>query len=113
MTQTPPSDADARRSIAPVICYPVDTLPAAPVAEYAAAFASAKIVSTATAAPRDAAAIHVPAGHMLRIASVGGAQVGDLNLFNANDLNERFYSCLLYTSPSPRDKRQSRMPSSA
>ena len=24
-----------------------------------------------------------------------------------------FYSCLLYTSPSPRDKRQSRMPSSA
>ena len=24
-----------------------------------------------------------------------------------------FYTCLLYTSPSPRDKRQSRMPSSA
>ena len=26
---------------------------------------------------------------------------------------ERIYLCLLYTSPSPRDKRQSRMPSSA
>ena len=26
---------------------------------------------------------------------------------------ERLCSCLLYTSPSPRDKRQSRMPSSA
>ena len=25
----------------------------------------------------------------------------------------KWYSCLLYTSPSPRDKRQSRMPSSA
>ena len=25
----------------------------------------------------------------------------------------RGYDCLLYTSPSPRDKRQSRMPSSA
>ena len=25
----------------------------------------------------------------------------------------RYYRCLLYTSPSPRDKRQSRMPSSA
>ena len=25
----------------------------------------------------------------------------------------RFNGCLLYTSPSPRDKRQSRMPSSA
>ena len=27
--------------------------------------------------------------------------------------NPRSYCCLLYTSPSPRDKRQSRMPSSA
>ena len=27
--------------------------------------------------------------------------------------NTSIYSCLLYTSPSPRDKRQSRMPSSA
>ena len=26
---------------------------------------------------------------------------------------KRNYNCLLYTSPSPRDKRQSRMPSSA
>ena len=26
---------------------------------------------------------------------------------------ENIYTCLLYTSPSPRDKRQSRMPSSA
>ena len=26
---------------------------------------------------------------------------------------ETFLACLLYTSPSPRDKRQSRMPSSA
>ena len=28
------------------------------------------------------------------------------------EVNDR-YTCLLYTSPSPRDKRQSRMPSSA
>ena len=28
-------------------------------------------------------------------------------------IRERFTSCLLYTSPSSRDKRQSRMPSSA
>ena len=27
--------------------------------------------------------------------------------------DEQIYDCLLYTSPSPRDKRQSRMPSSA
>ena len=29
------------------------------------------------------------------------------------NLNEPIKTCLLYTSPSPRDKRQSRMPSSA
>ena len=28
-------------------------------------------------------------------------------------LDDMIWSCLLYTSPSPRDKRQSRMPSSA
>ena len=28
-------------------------------------------------------------------------------------LEHMIYHCLLYTSPSPRDKRQSRMPSSA
>ena len=36
---------------------------------------------------------------------------------NNNDTVEKttilLYPCLLYTSPSPRDKRQSRMPSSA
>ena len=31
----------------------------------------------------------------------------------AKDLDWQIFSCLLYTSPSPRDKRQSRMPSSA
>ena len=34
-------------------------------------------------------------------AATEGVQVADI------------YPCLLYTSPSPRDKRQSRMPSSA
>ena len=29
------------------------------------------------------------------------------------DIQEELMDCLLYTSPSPRDKRQSRMPSSA
>ena len=30
-----------------------------------------------------------------------------------NELMARFFNCLLYTSPSPRDQRGSRMPSSA
>ena len=35
--------------------------------------------------------------------------------FNSVDVSgdEEMSTCLLYTSPSPRDKRQSRMPSSA
>ena len=36
----------------------------------------------------------------------------DLSLLN-EERKEAFVNCLLYTSPSPRDKRQSRMPSSA
>ena len=30
-----------------------------------------------------------------------------------DSMDPQLYLCLLYTSPSPRDKRQSRMPSSA
>ena len=40
----------------------------------------------------------------------------DLRHFKKNTLNTTIImgrACLLYTSPSPRDKRQSRMPSSA
>ena len=37
---------------------------------------------------------------------------GNRNLL-LEDPNGVFTTCLLYTSPSPRDKRQSRMPSSA
>ena len=45
-----------------------------------------------------------------------GISIGDDVLIAANctiaPVNHQ-YCCLLYTSPSPRDKRQSRMPSSA
>ena len=37
----------------------------------------------------------------------------DLDLDNTRGILHRGGTCLLYTSPSPRDKRQSRMPSSA
>ena len=33
--------------------------------------------------------------------------------FLPTELLQWFYSCLLYTSPSPRDRQKSRMPSSA
>lgn len=87
-----PDDADARRAIRPVICYPNDTLPPAPMAIYEAARATLHPVAEVIAPPRDAACFRVPAGHFFRIHSVEGPQVGDLNLWNANDLSERFYS---------------------
>ena len=46
---------------------------------------------------------------LLRGLNSSGADVLDLGITTTGVL----YSCLLYTSPSPRDKRQSRMPSSA
>ena len=42
----------------------------------------------------------------------GDAWIRFLRARNGN-INKAFKICLLYTSPSPRDKRQSRMPSSA
>ena len=89
--QTPP-DADARRAVPPVICYPTDTLPVPDMARYAALAKDMQKVSEVIAPPRDAACFTVPAGHIFRISSVEGSQVGDLNLWNANDLSERFYS---------------------
>jgi uncharacterized protein YcgI (DUF1989 family) len=41
---------------------------------------------------REARTFEVPAGHFFRIVSVEGPQVGDMNLWNADNLKERFYS---------------------
>eukprot|EP01017_Pseudomicrothorax_dubius_P026471 TRINITY_DN2955_c0_g1_i3.p1 TRINITY_DN2955_c0_g1~~TRINITY_DN2955_c0_g1_i3.p1 ORF type:complete len:431 (-),score=124.02 TRINITY_DN2955_c0_g1_i3:35-1327(-) len=49
-----------------------------------------------------------PQGRPMRMMEINGDQL-KLNDISAED----FYSCLLYTSPSPRDRQKSRMPSSA
>ena len=87
-----PPDADARRAIPPVICYPDDSLPPPDLALYAASLARARLVETVTVPPREAACFRVAAGQLFRIRSVDGPQVGDLNLWNAADLSERFFS---------------------
>lgn len=87
-----PQDAHARKSIKPIVCYPIDTLPAYDSSLYAGARADMKLIDKVTVAPRDAETFHVPAGHLFRITCPEGPQVGDLNLWNTNDLNERFFS---------------------
>ena len=94
--QTPetiaPADGAARKAVAPVICYPVEGLPPAPLSLYQAARRSLQPVGDVLVPPREARCFQVPRGHFFRIRSVEGPQVGDLNLWNAADLGERFYS---------------------
>jgi uncharacterized protein len=89
---TEPQDADARRTIRPVICYPVDTLPRPDLSAYQAARDGWEKVDEVIVPPREASCFHVPAGSFFRIVSIEGPQVGDLNLWSADDVNERFFS---------------------
>ncbi|MBK4215251.1 DUF1989 domain-containing protein [Paracoccus caeni] len=88
---TPPADADARRAIAPVTCYPTESLPPVDLAAYRAARDGWQMISETIVPPREARCFDIPAGHFFRIISTEGPQVGDLNLWSA-DLTERFYS---------------------
>lgn len=88
----PPADADARRAVVPVICYPTGSLPKPGLARYVAAFATARPEAQITVAPRTASAFRVRAGQFFRISCPEGAQVGDLNLFSADNPDERFFS---------------------
>ena len=91
MVDAPP-DAEARRAIAPVICYPTETLPQPDLALYAAARAGARKVAEVIVPPREARVFEARAGQFFRISSIEGPQVGDLNLHNLHDLTERFFS---------------------
>ncbi len=91
MTQIP-ADAEARRAAPPVLTYTVDQLPAVDAAFYARARDGMTLVDTITVPPRDARPFRVAAGQLFRIVSTKGPQVGDLNLWNAADLSERFFS---------------------
>ncbi|MFT3973125.1 MAG: DUF1989 domain-containing protein [Amaricoccus sp.] len=87
-----PEDAAARRALAPVVCYPAGTLPEVDLAGCLAALDGAARVDMVMVPPREARCFMAPAGHFFRIVSVGGPQVGDLNLWNARDMAERFFS---------------------
>ena len=89
---TPPPDAAGRRMAPPVLTYSVEQLPSFDAEFYNAARAELSNVAELMVLPREAMAFEVPARHFFRIVSVEGPQVGDLNLWNAHDLTERFYS---------------------
>jgi uncharacterized protein YcgI (DUF1989 family) len=112
---TPPPDAAARRRATAVVSYAVGQLPQFDAAFYNAARFGMTKISELIVSPRDARAFSVPAGHFFRIVSVEGPQVGDLNLWNAHDLSERFFSgktrALHATHVSTGDRLWSTLPS--
>ncbi|MBV8791057.1 MAG: DUF1989 domain-containing protein [Pseudolabrys sp.] len=87
-----PADADARRRKPAVVVYPTDTLPLRDLDVLETVRKNLKKIDEIIVPPRDARAFRVPQGHFFRIISIEGPQVGDLNLWNANDLSERFFS---------------------
>lgn len=89
---SPPADADARRAASPVICYPERAVPAPDMARYRAVRERLKLGGELIVPPREAGTFRIPAGTFFRIVSVDGPQVGDLNLWAADDLSEAFYS---------------------
>ncbi|WP_296999324.1 urea carboxylase-associated family protein [Thalassospira sp. UBA848] len=109
-----PADADARRAVKPVVVYPNGTLPEPDFATLAEFKASMKKSEEVIVPPRDARTFRVPKGHFFRIVSVDGPQVGDLNLWNADNLQERFFSgktrALHRTHVTTGDRLWSNMP---
>ena len=87
-----PGDAAARRAVSPVVCYPVERLPGADLALLDRARAGAIMVERVVVPPREGRVVRVPAGALFQIVCMEGAQVGDLNIWNADDLSEHFYA---------------------
>jgi hypothetical protein len=89
---TPPPDAASRRKAPPVLTYSSSNCYCSTPHFTTGARAELSKAAELTVPPREAKAFEVSAGHFFRIVSVGGPQVGDLDLWNAHDLTERFYS---------------------
>ena len=115
MNQNPePIDAKERRNIKPLVSYPIDNLPTYDPTLYRDARDKMKLVDSVIIPPREAKTFVVPAGHFFRIVSIDGPQVGDLNLWNNNNINEHFYSgktrALYGTHVSTGDRLYSNFP---
>lgn len=109
-----PVDAAERRRATPIPTYAVDRLPPYDEAFYRKARSSLATISDLLVPPRNARAFTVPAGCFFRIVCTEGPQVGDLNLWNAHDLSEHFFSgktrALHATHVTTRDRLWSTLP---
>ena len=87
-----PEDLLKRVGAKPIICYPNDSFKDENLNILHEARKHIKQIDEVLIPPRDAKTFNVKKGNFFRIESVDGPQVGDLNLFQANNLDEKFYS---------------------
>tara|TARA_B110000027_G_scaffold108816_1_gene116043 strand:+ start:431 stop:1294 length:864 start_codon:yes stop_codon:yes gene_type:complete len=111
---TAPLDAIDRINDKTIICYPIDDLRDSNLLILHKARKSLNKISEIIIPPRDAKTFEVKEGQFFRIESIEGSQVGDLNIFQANNLEEKFYSgktrALYGTHLSTGDKMLSSFP---
>lgn len=109
-----PPDAAERRAQPVAIVYPTDALAPPDMAMLGRARRTLTKVGEAVAPPRDGCSFRVRKGQFFRILCTEGPQVGDLNLWNADDLSERFFSgktrAIHATHVSTGDRLWSSMP---
>ena len=86
-----PQDIDNRIGANPVVCYPNENISTNLEILHKARQHSKKI-NEIIIPPRDAKTFKVKSGNFFRIESIEGPQVGDLNIFQADNLDEKFYS---------------------
>jgi len=111
---TAPLDAKDRINAKPILCYPIDDLKEINLPILHSARNSLKRISEIIIPPRDAKTFEVKKGQFFRIESIEGPQVGDLNIFQADNLEEKFYSgktrALYGTHLSTGDRMLSSLP---
>ena len=86
-----PKDFDSRIGANPVVCYPNDSVDDNLEILHEAR-KHIKKIDEIIIPPRDAKTFKIKAHSFFRIESVEGPQVGDLNIFQADNLDEKFYS---------------------
>ena len=82
----------ASRLADPIICYAVAQLPKVDVAQLQRFRQQLRLHQSVRVAPRSAEIVAIAQGQFFRICCNQGSQVGDLNVWNAHNLQEKFYS---------------------
>ena len=87
-----PDNASSLKKSTPVICYPNKGSNDENMKILLQAREEISLISQIIIPPRKAKTFKIKKNNFFRIEYLKGPQVGDLNLFNANNLNEKFYS---------------------